>query len=487
MAQKDDSSHRRRSILRHVGLSLLIMVPLALLAAWAGQQIEDALEEQYGRKLQAIAMVAARSMSVDGLESLDAPDDMQSPAYQRTRKTLGDIKASDELVRYAYVLRHIEGHRWAFVADADDRDDDRNHDGAISEGERATKPGDDLDAHRYNGPLLEGLDRPASDMTPTPDPPWGITVSGYAPMCPDGPPDAPCRKMLLGIDMEYSTVIAQVDRVRSSLYILAAIMTLLLVLAANLYLRSRDLLARSIQLQKQVITAKMHLSKFVPETVRRLIDEDPDNPQLEKTPRDLTVMFIDLAGYTRLSEIMPRTAMNHLIESYFSVFLDAIREHDGDVNETAGDGLMALFLAEDPARHAANAVACARAVQRKTAELNQRFHGQFSAVTINIGISTGTALVGSTRLEGAASSRWTYTASGSVTNLAARLADYATNGTIVVSEETHTRVGAAEGFTALGEVRLKNVSQPTPVFLCPHPRSGNALAEAEVAQEREAG
>jgi len=274
--------------------------------------------------------------------------------------------------------------------------------------------------------------------------------------------------MLIGIDMEFSTVIAQVDRVRSSLYILAAIMTLLIVLAANLYLRSRDLLGRSVALQKQVITAKMHLAKFVPDTVRRLIDEDPDNPQLEKSPRDLTVMFIDLAGYTRLSEIMPRMAMNHLIESYFSAFLDTIRAHDGDVNETAGDGLMALFLAEDPNQHAANAAACARAVQRQTEELNTRFKGQFAAVTVNIGLSTGTALVGSTRFEGEASSRWTYTASGSVTNLAARLADYATEGTIVVSEETARRLGPEAGLVALGEVRLKNVSKPSTVFRCPH-------------------
>jgi len=93
---------------------------------------------------------------------------------------------------------------------------------------------------------------------------------------------------------------------------------------------------------------KRGLDRFVPDTVRRAIEENPDPPGLQKTPKDVTVLFLDIEGYTRLSEQLSREALTGLIERYFSLFLAAIRAEGGDINETAGDGLMILFQAGRP-------------------------------------------------------------------------------------------------------------------------------------------
>jgi hypothetical protein len=142
---------------------------------------------------------------------------------------------------------------------------------------------------------------------------------------------------------------------------------------------------------------KLHLTKFVPEAVRCLIETNPEAPDLAKRDRDVSVLFLDVAGYTRLSERVDQAEMNFLIETYFSAFLDDIHAHRGDVNETAGDGLMIIFQDDDPVAHAANAVATAVAIQGRAGAINAANAGCHEPIVINVGINSGHCGVGSTR------------------------------------------------------------------------------------------
>jgi len=206
------------------------------------------------------------------------------------------------------------------------------------------------------------------------------------------------------------------------------------------------------------------LSKFVPTSVKARIAEAPEAPDLEKREQDVSVLFLDVAGYTKMSEQVNGEDMNFLIERYFSSFLDDIYVNHGDINETAGDGLMIIFQENDPVQHAVNAVNCALAVRRKVAEVNRELEGRFAPVTINIGVNSGTAQVGSSRFEGITGTRWTFTASGPVTNTAARIGALATKGEIYVGPETAKRVAAQFELKTIGPQRLKNVAQPVEVF-----------------------
>lgn len=211
-------------------------------------------------------------------------------------------------------------------------------------------------------------------------------------------------------------------------------------------------------------SVKRGLDRFVPETVRRLIEENPDAPALHKMAKDVTILFLDIEGYTRLSEELPREKLNELIEHFFSLYLPDIRAAGGEINETAGDGLMIIFQQGNPDEHALAAVRSSLAILEKTAAANREAGGAHPPVLVNIGICSGVCHVGSTRLQGVVGERWTFTATGPVTNLAARLGDHARDGQAFLSRETAQRVRGRVSLRRLGLVSLKNISEPVEVW-----------------------
>jgi len=242
---------------------------------------------------------------------------------------------------------------------------------------------------------------------------------------------------------------------------------------------------------------KGELSKFVPEAVKRLLEQNPNATELEKKSVEVSVLFLDIAGYTRLSEQLEPKRLNQLVQTYFSSFLEIIQLHHGDISETAGDGLMVIFQSdrgaadhlrlasaverpaashdhlrlasavERPAAshdHALSATRAAFAIRQRTATLNEEYGGLFPPVALHMGINTGEALVGATKLGGGAGQRWTFTASGSTTNVAARFAAFAQGGDIVVGPATAERIRQHFVLESLGEQMFKNVSQPIRVY-----------------------
>ena len=121
---------------------------------------------------------------------------------------------------------------------------------------------------------------------------------------------------------------------------------------------------------------------------------------------------------------------------------------------------MILFQAGQPDEHAAAAVRTALAIREMTAVANRDAGETHPPVRVNIGISSGECHVGSTRLHGVAGERWTFTATGPVTNLAARLGDRAIHGQILLSPETARRVAGQFRVQSLGLVSLKNMAAP---------------------------
>lgn len=228
---------------------------------------------------------------------------------------------------------------------------------------------------------------------------------------------------------------------------------------AELEMRNREL-AAALDRVTFLEHVKRGLDRFVPDTVRRAIEANPDAPGLAKQAKDVTVLFLDIEGYTRLSEALPRPALNALVERYFSLFLAPIRAEGGDINETAGDGLMIIFQASEPDVHAAAAVRAALVIKAQTSSANQNAGTTHPAIHVNIGISSGECDVGTTRFQGPAGERWTFTASGPVTNLAARLGNHATGGQILLAAETARRVRDRFLLRSLGAVELKNLSHP---------------------------
>ena len=210
---------------------------------------------------------------------------------------------------------------------------------------------------------------------------------------------------------------------------------------------------------------KGELAKFVPESVKKMLEQNPNATELEKKNVEVSVLFLDISGYTKLSETLEPKKLNRLVQTYFSSFLEIIQAHHGDINETAGDGLMVIFQPHPTASdHALNTTRAAFAIRQRAVKLNEEYSGVFPPVQLHMGINTGDALVGATKLGSAGAQRWTFTATGPTTNLAARFAGGAQDGEIVVGPLTAERIRSHFVLETLGEKTFKNVSQPIRVY-----------------------
>jgi class 3 adenylate cyclase len=101
---------------------------------------------------------------------------------------------------------------------------------------------------------------------------------------------------------------------------------------------------------------------------------------------------------------------------------------------------MAIFVDPDPQGHARRAVQTALESLQRTRQLNMQLQDMAVPIAVHIGINSGPAFVGPTKLEGTSGARWTYTASGAVTNIAARIAELSEAGTVLVGPETARRI-----------------------------------------------
>jgi DNA-binding NtrC family response regulator len=190
-----------------------------------------------------------------------------------------------------------------------------------------------------------------------------------------------------------------------------------------------------------------HLATFVPETVKRLGAAHPEAPELAQHEQDISVLCLDLSGYARLSEQLPPDVLSGRVEHYVSTLLDRIHAAGGELNATGGDGLMAIFQDADACEHPRRAVQVALTLLGTTEACNRT--NAVQPLAIHLGVHSGRALVGVTRFEGRRGTRWTFTASGPVTNLAAQLASCADAGEILVSAETARRLDGRYGLERL--------------------------------------
>jgi adenylate cyclase len=241
----------------------------------------------------------------------------------------------------------------------------------------------------------------------------------------------------------------------------------------ELMARLQSLLRLTQAITKKVTTLEQiqqRLSHFVPPSVAERVAANPSDSEFLQKQQDVSVLFVDITGYTRLSETLPKEQVNMLVETLFSCFIDSFHSRGGEIGSTAGDGLMVIFQNEDPSEHAFKAVQTALELLRITEEMEREptsvtfSDTKREPLSIHVGIHSGLALVGPSKIEGATVTRWVYTAMGPVVNLAARIGAFAQSGMIVISDETARRVNGRLKLKELGAQEFKNVGQPVPVF-----------------------
>lgn len=209
---------------------------------------------------------------------------------------------------------------------------------------------------------------------------------------------------------------------------------------------------------------KGQLSKFVPSSVARLVEQNPDKMAFEKTPMDVSILFIDIQGFSGITEGYDQRLINNMVESHFSRYLECINRHGGEVNEISGDGLMVIFKSGSLETNAQKAVAAGLEIVSENKRLNNEHSYPWGRVELHLGINSGKAWVGSTRIKSPTGERWTYTASGFVTVLAARIGAVSSETRLYVGPKTYHCIENSCDCESIGRREVKNVKTPIHIY-----------------------
>ena len=243
---------------------------------------------------------------------------------------------------------------------------------------------------------------------------------------------------------------AEVDKVISILVVTAIL--------GFAIMRNRRLLTYAVTES----ASNQDLARFVPAEVANLIKTSADGVQVGSgEPREATVLFLDLEGFTSLSERLAPEDLVRTLNAFYAAVAEPIARHDGVITQFQGDAVLATFNAPRlNADHAANAIRAALEIQ---ALLQARIFGDGLALRARIGINTGVVIHG---LIGTPD-RLGYTVIGDEVNIAARLeALNKTYGTsIIVSESTRDLAGPQRfAFALLDEALVRGRTTPTRIY-----------------------
>jgi class 3 adenylate cyclase len=209
---------------------------------------------------------------------------------------------------------------------------------------------------------------------------------------------------------------------------------------------------------------KSQLTKFVPSSVSKMVEQQRDAAALEKVSMNVSILFIDIQGFSSITESYDPRIVNDMVETHFSRYLDCITGQGGEVNETSGDGLMVIFKESDRQHHSKAAVVAGLKIASENKRLSAEYSLPWGNVALHLGINSGEALVGFTKMKSLAGERYTYTASGLTTVLASRIGALSSNTRLYVGADTFDFVRDYCNYEYMGKKKVKNIEEPIPIY-----------------------
>jgi adenylate cyclase len=179
---------------------------------------------------------------------------------------------------------------------------------------------------------------------------------------------------------------------------------------------------------------------------------------------DATILFADLRAYTSLSQSQSSGAIASMLDAFYDVCGEAIWEHDGIINKTMGDAVLAIF--NFPMRrkdHAAEALAAARKIQElwqaRREELSHAFGAEAATIGIGIGLDTGKVNFGEF-----GRTHHDLTAIGTVVNVASRAQSAAAADQILMTAAVREKAAATLPESAGQDYQLKGINEPAKLW-----------------------
>ncbi len=195
-----------------------------------------------------------------------------------------------------------------------------------------------------------------------------------------------------------------------------------------------------------------------PEIVNEILKEGVDNLSLGGKTCDIAVLFVDVRGFTTMSERLSPEMVVFILNKYLTMASDAVENNKGTLDKFVGDAMMAFWGAPLPQEDAVyNAVKTAMDIiagaKRVSDELKEEIGEE---LRVGIGVNYGPAVVGNMGAE----KHMDYTAIGDTVNTAARLEANAPGGTLYISRSVADQLGDRIKYTSLGAtIKLKGKAE----------------------------
>jgi class 3 adenylate cyclase len=199
---------------------------------------------------------------------------------------------------------------------------------------------------------------------------------------------------------------------------------------------------------------------FSPQLADLIVSGGADDP-LTPHRRELTVVYLDLRGFTAFAESAEPEEVMEILREYHAEMGKLILEYEGTLEHFAGDGMMIFF--NDPVLvmdAAERAVRMALAMRGRFEELSATWRKLGYDIGMGIGIAHGYATIGAIGFEG----RWDYGSIGTVCNLASRLCGEAKPGQILIPQRFVASIADLAEVEAIGELSLKGFQRAVTAF-----------------------
>jgi len=218
--------------------------------------------------------------------------------------------------------------------------------------------------------------------------------------------------------------------------------------------------AKHLRETLQAIKENNILKMYVDENVLNFMgNKEFESVIMANETIEATVVFIDICGFTAISENAPADTVVTMINSYFDEMVKEIMEQKGHIDKFIGDAIMAIFRGE---YHLDRAIDASLAVCNKVNNLPAVGDQLQFKPKVSIGIKSGEMIsgnIGSVSLK-----RLDYTVIGDTVNTAARLQDAAKENQIIISEACYQQVKESFKCEKVGAISLKNKANPMTIY-----------------------
>jgi adenylate cyclase len=199
---------------------------------------------------------------------------------------------------------------------------------------------------------------------------------------------------------------------------------------------------------------------FSPQLAELIVAGDTADP-LKSHRQEITVVFLDLRGFTAFAETAEPEEVMGVLREYHAAMGQLVMEHEGTLERFTGDGMMIFFNDPVPIPNAPErALRMAVAMRERVAEMAVKWRKRGFELDFGVGVAQGYATIGAIGFEG----RYDYGAIGTVTNLAARLCGEAKPGQILISQRLAGALEELAQVELIGDLSLKGFHRPVPAF-----------------------